>query len=188
VSPKVVGTGLLGGIVAILWTAIVGSLLPLRDRMGNMEVPNEEAVLAALDENLTETGVYLVPGKFPHDSLFLARFDEGPIFRVHSLPEGGGGLAQFLVSDLALLLGPIIPAWFLMMLCGMGRPGYGSRVFVVALFGVFLALAAYLPLWDQELYPPSYVFLLAANAVVTWVVVGLVLAWRIKPRPLDRGV
>ncbi len=187
-NSRVLWIGLLGGVVAIVWTGVVGSLFPLRDRMGNMEAHNEEVVLAALDQNLTETGIYLVPGKFPHDSLFLARLAEGPIFRVHSLPEGGGGLAQFLVSDLALLLAPIIPAWLLMVLCGTGRPGYGSRVLVVALFGVFLALAAYLPMWDQELYPPSYVFLLAANAVVTWAIVGLVLAWRIAPRPLAGGV
>lgn len=183
-NPRVLWAGLLGGVAAIVWTAVVGSLLPLRDRMGNMEAPNEELVLAALDENLTQTGVYLVPGKFPHDSLFLERYAEGPIFRVHALPEGAGGLAQFVVSDLALLLAPIVPAWLLMLLCGTARPGYGARVFVVALFGAFLALAAYLPMWGQELYPPGYVFLLAANGVVTWVIVGLVLAWRIAPRPL----
>lgn len=182
--PRVLLVGLLGGIVAIVWTALVGSLFPLRDRLGNLETPNEEAVLAALDRNLTEGGLYLIPGKFPHDSLFLARYAEGPIFRVHAMPQGAGGLAQFVVSDLALLLAPIVPAWLLVVLCGTARPGYGSRVLVVALFGVFLALAAFLPMWDQELYPAGYVFLLAANGVATWTIVGLVLAWRIAPRPL----
>ena len=181
-SPKVVGAGLLGGLAAIMWTAAVGSLVPIRDQMGNLEAPNEEVVLAALDASLTEAGVYLVPGKFPHDSLFLDRFENGPLYRIHALAEGGG-LAQFLVSDLALLLAPIIPAWFLMMLCAYDRPGYGARVFVVAMFGVFVALGAYLPMWDQELYPPTYVFLLAGNAVLTWIVVGLVVAARIRPRP-----
>ena len=54
-------------------------------------------------------------------------------------------------------------------------------MFRVGLFGVFLALWADLRMWGMELYPLHYSLVLAASSVATWVIVGLVIAWRIKP-------
>ena len=61
------------------------------------------------------------------------------------------------------------------------------RVVVVALFGVFAALTTDLRLWGMELYPLSYSLLLAFGSVTTWILAGLVVAWRIKPS-VDRPV
>jgi uncharacterized membrane protein len=52
---------------------------------------------------------------------------------------------------------------------------------MVASFGVFLALWADLRLCGMELYPLNYSLFLAASSVATWVIVGLVIAWRIRP-------
>jgi hypothetical protein len=45
-------------------------VIPLRNELGCKEVPGENVVLAALDANLRETGVYLLPGHSPPDPLF----------------------------------------------------------------------------------------------------------------------
>ncbi len=84
---RVVSAGLFGGVAGILWTVLSMGLVPVRDSMGWKEVPNEEVVLQALDANLTETGLYLVPGHSPPDSLFRARPHPPP--DLHPLPTLG---------------------------------------------------------------------------------------------------
>lgn len=178
---QIVTSGLLAGLVGILWTVVALGLVPFRDSMGWKETPNEDLLLPLLDGNLTEEGLYLLPGHSPPDSLFRARHDEGPFFRVHSLPRGTEGPIRSLISILSLLVAPLIPAWFLAALCRSGSPGFGARVGAVSLFGLFLALTANIQLWGMELYPLAYSLLLSANGILSWVVIGLFLAWRIKP-------
>jgi hypothetical protein len=136
---RVVSAGLFGGVAGILWTVLSMGLVPVRDSMGWKEVPNEEVVLQALDANLTETGLYLVPGHSPPDSLFRAQA------------------------------------------CRHGSPSFGMRVAVVASFGVFLALTANIQLWGMELYPLTYSLLMSVNGILTWLVIGFVMAWRVRP-------
>jgi hypothetical protein len=178
---KVIATGLIAGLVGLACTTIFQSAIPIRDELGYKDVPNEDMVLQVLDTNLRETGLYLLPGHSPPDSLFRERYEKGPLFRIHSLQSGAGGAPHVLIPVLALLIAPIIPSWYLWSLCRNGRPGFGSRVFLVALFGIFLALWADLRMWGMELYPLNYSLFLAASSVATWVIVGLVIAWRIKP-------
>ena len=184
---RIVTAGLLAGVVGLLWTALSQSAVPVRNELGYKEVPDEEAVLQLLDRGLPETGLYLLPGHSPPDSLFRARYENGPIFRVHSLRSGAGGAPHVIVSILGFLIAPLIPAWFLWGLCRYGRPGFAARVGVVSLFGIFLALAAHLQLWGMELYPLSYSLFLAVNGLIGWTLVGIVLAWRITPDVVSSG-
>jgi hypothetical protein len=55
------------------------------------------------------------------------------------------------------------------------------RVAVVASFGVFLALTANIQLWGMELYPLTYSLLMSVNGILTWLVIGFVMAWRVRP-------
>jgi len=181
VDKRAIATGFVAGLVGLACTTIFQQLIPIRDELGYKEVPNEEMVLEVLDANLRETGLYLLPGHSPPDSLFRERYEAGPIFRIHSLQSGAGGTLHVLIPVLALLIAPIIPSWCLWSLCRNGRPGFGSRVFLVALFGVFVALWTDLRMWGMELYPLNYSLFLAASSVATWVILGLVIAWRIKP-------
>lgn len=178
---SVAKAGLLGGVVAILWTIVGLSLIPLRDSMGWKEVPDEARVLEVLDSGLPQTGLYLVPGHAPPDSLFRARHSDGPLFRVHSLRNGTEGPIRAVISILALLVSPLVPAWILFTICRCQSPTYAARVLVVALFGLFVSLTSDIQLWGMELYPMPYSLLLMANSTVTWILVGFVLAWRIKP-------
>jgi hypothetical protein len=178
---RLITTGLLAGFVFLGWKVVSQGLLPIRDELGYKDAQNEERVLSTLDANLPGTGLYIVPGHSPPDSLFRARYSEGPIFRIHSLRRGAGGTPHFLVSILALFIAPMIPTALVWRLCRNGGLGFGARATTVALFGVFLALAADIQLWGTELYPLNYSIFLASSSVVGWAIVGLVVAWRIRP-------
>jgi len=185
---RFVRSGLIAGLIGVLWTILTLALIPIRDSMGWKEVPNEAVVLQVLDENLSETGLYLVPGHSPPDSLFRSRHSDGPLFRIHSLRNGTEGPIRAFISILSLLLAPLIPAWFLAKICQREYLAYSSRVFIVSLFGVFLTLASEIQLWGMELYPLLYSLLLSANAITAWIVMGLFLAWRIKPAKTVSGL
>lgn len=59
---KILFTGVLGGIVMFIWTSIAHMALPLGEA-GIREIPNESAVLSAMQSNIGErTGLYLFPG------------------------------------------------------------------------------------------------------------------------------
>jgi len=178
---RIITTGLMAGLVVVAWTSISYGLVRVRDELGYKEVVNEETVLEVLDANLAETGLYLVPSHSPPDSLFRARYAEGPLFRIHSLRNGAGGTLHVIVPVLAMMLAPLIPTWFVWNLCQRGAIGFWRRVSTVALFGVFAVFANDLRLWGMELYPLGYTLLLAFGSVTTWTLAGLLIAWRIQP-------
>src|SRR5213593_2117128 len=59
---RILLASLLGGIAMFVWSAIAHMALPLGDA-GIREIPNEPAVLSALQGNIAEqTGLYYFPG------------------------------------------------------------------------------------------------------------------------------
>ena len=59
---KILLAGILGEIVMFVWTSIAHMFLPLGEA-GISEIPNESAVLSAMQSNIGEqTGLYIFPG------------------------------------------------------------------------------------------------------------------------------
>ncbi len=59
---KVFLAGIFGGIAMFIWTSIAHLMLPLGEA-GISEIPNESAVLSALQSNIgDQTGLYIFPG------------------------------------------------------------------------------------------------------------------------------
>ena len=60
---KILLTGILGGIVMFIWTSVAHMSLPLGEA-GIHEIPNESAVLSAMQSNIgDQTGLYIFPGR-----------------------------------------------------------------------------------------------------------------------------
>ena len=61
-TTRIILAGVLGGIAMFIWTSIAHMALPL-GHAGIKELPNEQAVLAALQTSVGDkTGLYLFPG------------------------------------------------------------------------------------------------------------------------------
>jgi hypothetical protein len=59
---KILLSGILGGIVMFVWTSVAHMALPLGEA-GIREIPNESAVLSAMQSNIgDQTGLYIFPG------------------------------------------------------------------------------------------------------------------------------
>ena len=60
---KILLAGIFGGIIMFIWTSIAHMALPLGEA-GLGEIPNESAVLSAMQSNIGEqTGLYIFPGR-----------------------------------------------------------------------------------------------------------------------------
>ena len=59
---KILLIGILGGIVMFVWASVAHMALPLGEA-GIREIPNESAVLSAMQTNIgDQTGFYIFPG------------------------------------------------------------------------------------------------------------------------------
>ena len=58
---RIILAALLGGIAMFIWTSIAHMALPLGDA-GIREIPNEAAVLSAMQSGISEAGLYFFPG------------------------------------------------------------------------------------------------------------------------------
>ena len=58
---KILVTGILGGIVMFIWTSVAHMALPLGEA-AIREIPNESAVLSAMQSNIGDkAGLYIFP-------------------------------------------------------------------------------------------------------------------------------
>jgi hypothetical protein len=181
---RIILSGLLGGVVLSAWGILGRGFLPFYHDAAWREIPNESLVFEAVTEQIRETGSYIYPYDVPADSAFHARFEEGPafqiLFRGESLEETE--LRDLALFALGLLFVPIIPAWVLSVTSHRRAAHYGQRVLFVALFGLLVALFHDLPAPGVHA-PLDLRVALALDSIVGWTLVGMVLAWRIKPTP-----
>jgi hypothetical protein len=180
---RVIASGLLGGVVLLVWTAVWFGLVPFHHDATAREIPDEDVVFDVISERIGETGIYSYPYDVPADSAFHERFEAGPILQILFQKEGGAAPSEtvrFLSVVLAYLLVPIIPAWALSVASHERTGRYIQRVWLVMLFGIFVAV--FRDLTPTGIMVPSeFSLVVAVHSVVGWGLVGIILAWRISP-------
>lgn len=176
-------SGVLGGMVMFAVMAACRLLLPGVGNSGFRTMPDQAPIHAALKERIREPGRYVCPYLGPDDaSAVFPDYLNEPIFEVtykghtHATVPGFASAGMF-----AFLLGPMAAAWLLSQASTRVLASYFRRVVYVATLGLFLAVAADLLRALTDELPLTTVAGMAGVSVISWVLVGLVLAWRIKP-------
>ena len=179
-AKRVIGAGLAGGVTLIAWTFVVNGILGFQTRIDMKPIAAEREVYEVLKQNIVSPGRFVAnpaptsAGRFP---------DNEPVFSIlyggvgH---ESAGGLA--LIGLAAFLVAPMIVAWMLSQASDEVLSSYPRRVLFCAAIGVLLAVLSDLPSFGIGEYPLGDAVLLAANHVVAWTLVGVVLATRLGPR------
>ena len=147
-------------------------------------IPDQVPVHAALKARITEPGTYVFPYATHEDrsALFPDYLNE-PIFAVtykgftHSTVPGFAS-----AGILSFLLAPMAAAWLLSQASEKVLATYIRRAAFVASLGFFIAVSTDLlrALSDEQTLVA--VAGAAVLSILTWSSVGLVLAWRVKPR------
>jgi len=177
-------SGILGGIVMFIVMAAFRLFLPALGNATLLAMPDQVPIHAQLKERITKPGTYVVPYLSPErrSALFPDYLNE-PIFAVtykghtHSTVPG---FASF--GMLSFLLAPTAAAWLLSQTSERILATYLRRVLFVSALGLFIAVSADLMRSLTDELPLAFVAGRATYSVVTWVLIGLILAWRIKPQ------
>jgi hypothetical protein len=176
-------SAVLGGVVMFVVALALRFALPGVGNSGFRTMPDQARIHAALKERITEPGTYVCPYLGPSESnaLFSDYLNE-PIFEVtykgytHATVPGFASAGM-----LSFLLAPMAAAWLLSQASNRVLATFSRRVIFVASLGLFLAVSADLLRALTEERTIATVAGMAAGSLITWILVGLVLAWRIKP-------
>lgn len=187
---KTLLAGILGGVVAFIWSAIV-HMCPLTGHLGlsTMNEKDEVAVLAALKSNLQQPGLYFFPGMDMTKDMskeqmaaWTAKYQAGPAGLLLYHPNGGPpmGPKLLIVEFLATVLCGLIAASVLSVTVGKLL----CRATMVAMMGLFTWLAISISQWNWYGYPFSFIAVDAIDQVIGWLLAGFLMAKMIKPAQL----
>ncbi len=183
---KTLLAGILGGVVAFIWSAIV-HMCPLTGHLGlSMMNEKEEAVVAALKSNLQQPGLYFFPGmdmtkemtKEQMDA-WTAKYKAGPAGLLLYHPNGGEPMEpkQLVIEFLSTVLCGLIAALILSSTVGSVM----CRATMVTMMGLFGWLAISVSQWNWYGYPFRFIALDAIDQVIGWLLAGFLMAKMIKP-------
>jgi hypothetical protein len=171
---RVLTAGLLGGIVLIAWTFVVNGILGFQASVDMKPMPAERQVYEILREHIVEPGRYICNPEVTSKGLFPS---EEPVFSVlyggvgH---EAAGGL--MLVGLAVFFAAPMIGAWMLSQTSESVKSSYPRKVLFFVAIGLLFAAFSSLTNFGIGRYPFHDALLLAANQMITWALVGLVVA------------
>ncbi len=180
---------ILGAVIFFIWSAVV-HMNPVTGMMGlSMLNEKENAVLASLNQNVPQPGLYFFPGMDmskhmtkEEEDAWTAKYKAGPSGLLLIEPKGGDPMmaSQLVISFLIDLLCALVAAFILASTIG----SFLRRIMIVTSLGLFSWLAISLQQWDWYHFPLDFVAVDAINQVVGWTLAGLLMAIMIKPARL----
>jgi heme exporter protein D len=176
--------GLLGGVAMFIWVYVSWTLLPLGS-LGLRKLPNETAVLDALQKNLAEnSGIYLFPEIWlepnPPVKDFaekVARYPSG-ILMYNAAGSRPVAISHWLVVDFLTDLAEALLAVFLLSQTRLVT--FGARLTFVLLVGILAASATNVGYWNWYGFPLNYTLALIFTQVVGFFWIGLIAAFVLK--------
>ncbi|UCE24494.1 MAG: hypothetical protein JSU74_00135 [Candidatus Zixiibacteriota bacterium] len=184
-TKDIITAGLLGGLVILIWLTIAHGMLPFKRYYTLKTFPDQLEVHRLLKANITEPGMYSVPYySSPEQAAALAdEYRNQPVYEITYLGYTHDTMRGLLsTSIVAIFLTPLMAAWILSMASARILKSYRRRLMYVVALGLFLVV------WDNwmgqltdEKLVGLAIFYAVAN-IVAWLLAGLVIAWKVKPK------
>jgi len=180
----------LAALAMFAWGFVSWAVLDWHKTSG-YQLPNEAAVVAALKQGDTETGVYWIPGISPDVDMmggkdeaaiesWTKRHEEGPVGLLAFQAEGREPMGTMMhVRGLALYFGIAFVAALLLASAGI-RSFFGRLAFVVGL-GVLAAIGQGFS-WNYMYFPLDWTQVQAIDLLVAHAVGGFALALFVTPK------
>lgn len=185
----VLGT-ILGGLAAFIWSSISWEVLPWHEK-ALLTFQNDEEVSPVITSHTAKSGVYLLPGgpskegmtseqKKAAQATLMAKMQKGPVMFAAIRREGFGSYTQGLVIQLlSLMAAAFLLTWLALQTSGLS---YGKRVLFLGIAGLAAGVITELPNWNWWGFSGLYTAVMIADATLTWLIAGLVIAKVCKPR------
>ncbi len=191
-AKRVVLAGVLGAIAMFIWSFVAHMVLPL-GYTGFREIPNEAAVLSAMQTSMGRTpGLYLFPGlgAGPNPTPaqrnaamkdYEPKLAANPSGLLVYHPPGAKGITG---GKLGLeFLTEFVEALLAVILLAQTRIGsYAGKVGFITLVGIVAAVTSNIPYWNWYGFPGNYTTAYMSTQVIAYLVAGLVAAAVVKNR------
>jgi hypothetical protein len=155
---------------------------------GIKSMPNEEAVLGAMRENITEPSIYLFPGFDQSGEMtgeqrkaVMKKWEQGPAGFLVYHPEGLSAMSpkQLITELLTNIIAALIAAFLLSQATGT-LTSLGSRVLFVALIGAVPFFSIEASYWNWYGFPTKYILAQLVDQVMGFALAGAVMAKTLK--------
>ena len=178
-TKKIISAGILGGIALALWTFVINGLLGFNARINMKQVEDQPAVYEVLKVHITEPGHYVCNPELTSEN----RFPEGePVFSILYGGMGHEAAGMLMLAGLAIYFATsFIAAWMLSGTSAKIQSSYIRKVSFFIIVGLLFAIFSDLARYGIGDYPLKDAVLIGLNHILTWTVMGSVIAWRIKP-------
>jgi hypothetical protein len=177
---RVLVAALLGWVVLTAWTFFVNGIMGFRSSIDMKQIPNERQVYETLKTNVVDPGRYICNPE-PDSSGFPAN---QPVFSIQYSGFGHESAGkESTVHPLSGLLAVLIATWMLSVTSGWVRARYFGRVLFFAAVGLLVAAYSVMTRFGIGGYSMNDTLLLSGHDVITWTLVGSVVAWRMTPEP-----
>jgi hypothetical protein len=190
-TKRMLVAGLAGGAVLFIWGALAWMVLPLHNRLVH-PLPQEETLLPALRDRVTEPGLYHYPALriepgMDADQRLAARQNwqrnraAGPTGILAHRPGPPPAMWQLALQGLLIQIAVALLAGLLLWRALPGADSYGARVQFVTWTGALAAVAAGLPMWNWWGFPAEFIVAMIAERVIGFFLAGLVIGAILTP-------
>jgi hypothetical protein len=174
---KVIIGALLGGVVLLLWQFAVRELLGIYDD-AFVKLEDPAAVEAVLKENLSGSGMIVIPHPEPGDTDAEAKPIEKLTtgFSLFGAVNLAGRNSFGTALGIQFALNVLASAVLMFVLLAANPSTLGSRIALVLCFAMFAVLTELIPNWNWGGSSLAYIGRQIGEQIVGWALVGLVLA------------
>jgi hypothetical protein len=161
-------SGIVGGAILFIWSAISWMALPWHMATLN-GYEGEKAVTDVIKANVSHSGMYILPMKMQENTK-----DTTFLFGVVKID----GESKPMSMSMGLsLLSQIIAAWMAAwMLMKANRTSYLSRFTFILVFAVAADILAHVPYWIWFCFDTNYTLVNMADFLIGWIFAGLAMA------------
>ena len=183
---KIVLTGILGGIVMFIWTSVAHMALPLGEA-GIREIPNESAVLSAMQSNIgDQTGLYIFPGPGVGKDATRQEKNEAMKHMAEKMAANPSGILMYHAPGRPFTIGKwlgiefgteLVEAILVVFLLAQTRiVSFAGRVGFVLAAGILAAVTTNISYWNWYGFPGVYTASYMLIQIVGFLLVGVAAA------------
>lgn len=183
--------GILGGIIMFAWGAVFHMTVPM-ERIGVKLLSNEEVLTTAFKENISEPGVYMLPGMNmatateAEQTAWAAKYQAGPTAFVVYNPTGDNpSVGKFLGLEFASNVVAAILVAFIFALTGATT--FVGRVTMITVIGLAGWVSISFSYWNWYRFPKEMILAEGIEQAVGWFISGIVIALIMKPRDTQKA-
>jgi hypothetical protein len=182
---------LLGGLVAFVWSSVSWEIIGWHEK-SMLTFQKDDEVSAVISSHAPQDGVYILPGmstegmapeqKKKAQADTMEKMQKGPIMFAAVRRNGFGSYARTLIIQfLSLLAAAFLLTWMLLQTSGLS---YARSVAFLAVAGLTASVIVDLPNWNWWGFSGTFTAVNLADATITWLIAGLVIAKVARPRAL----